>query len=199
MDFIRSTSEKVKLWRVEHFFPPFFSRSVLIGGKIFLQKNPLQDLLSSVISTKQHWSGKKQGKKVFNSSEFHFFGSTSYEIHILIIDITEWEIPSGNSHTDRSREKIVVLFQFYLKLFLFYEILTWKALPSASGFSVVGISRSSCATTSEKIAINKTVRLSNMVSLWRMTDVFYKSQSFTTSGFPTSENSTQQNIYFLKN
>ena len=37
-------------------------------------------------STNQHWSGKKRGKKVFNSSEFHFFGSTSYEIHILISD-----------------------------------------------------------------------------------------------------------------
>ena len=29
MDFIRSTSEKMNLWPVEHFFPPFFSRSVL--------------------------------------------------------------------------------------------------------------------------------------------------------------------------
>ena len=39
MDFIRNTSEKVKLWQVEHFFPPFFSRSVLIGGKfIFCKK-----------------------------------------------------------------------------------------------------------------------------------------------------------------
>ena len=38
MDFIRSTSEKVKLWRVEHFFPPFFSRSVLIGGKFIFYK-----------------------------------------------------------------------------------------------------------------------------------------------------------------
>ena len=38
MDFIRSTSEKVKLWRVEHFFPPFFSRSMLIGGKFIFYK-----------------------------------------------------------------------------------------------------------------------------------------------------------------
>ena len=60
MDFIRSTSEKVKLWRVEHFFPPFFSRSMLIGGKFIF----------------------------YNSSEFHFFGSISYEIHILVCTMT---------------------------------------------------------------------------------------------------------------
>ena len=51
----------MNLWPVEHFFPPFFSRSAL----------------------NQHWSGKKQGKKGFNWSEVHFVGSTSYEIHIL--------------------------------------------------------------------------------------------------------------------
>ena len=62
MDFIRSTSEKMNLWPVEHLFPPFFSRSAL----------------------NQHWSGKKRGKKVFNWSEVHFFGSTCYEIHILM-------------------------------------------------------------------------------------------------------------------
>jgi hypothetical protein len=62
MDFIRSTSEKMNIWPVEHFFPPFFSRSA---------KN-------------QHWSGKKRGKKVFNWSEVHFSGRTSYEIHILV-------------------------------------------------------------------------------------------------------------------
>ena len=66
MDFIRSTSEKMNLWPVEHFFPLFFSRSAL----------------------NQHWSGKKRGKKVFNSSEFHFFGSISYEIHILMKSLT---------------------------------------------------------------------------------------------------------------
>ena len=45
-------------------FSPVFSRSVLI----------------------QCWSGKKRGKKVFNWSEVHFFGSTSYEIHILVTE-----------------------------------------------------------------------------------------------------------------
>ena len=52
----------MNLWPVEHFFPPFFSRSAL----------------------NQHWSGKKRGKKVFNWLEVHFFGSISYEIHILV-------------------------------------------------------------------------------------------------------------------
>ena len=33
MDFIRSTSKKMNLWPVEHFFPPFFSRSALIWKK----------------------------------------------------------------------------------------------------------------------------------------------------------------------
>ena len=33
MDFIRSTSEKMNRWPVEHFFPPFFTRSVLIWKK----------------------------------------------------------------------------------------------------------------------------------------------------------------------
>ena len=41
MDFIRNTSEKMKLWRVEHFFPPFFSRSVLIGGKFIFTKKSI--------------------------------------------------------------------------------------------------------------------------------------------------------------
>ena len=66
MDFIRRTSKKMNLWPVEHLFPPFFSRSVLI----------------------QCWSGKKRGKKVFNWSEVHFFGSTSYEIHTLVDHLT---------------------------------------------------------------------------------------------------------------
>ena len=35
------------------------------------------------ISADQCWSGKKRGKKVFNWSEVHFLGSTSYEIHSL--------------------------------------------------------------------------------------------------------------------
>ena len=38
MDFIRSHFGKMQLWRVEHFFPPFFSRSVLIGGKFIFYK-----------------------------------------------------------------------------------------------------------------------------------------------------------------
>ena len=38
---------------------------------------------SSFLNGKSNWSGKKRGKKVFNWSEVHFFGSTSYEIHIL--------------------------------------------------------------------------------------------------------------------
>ena len=85
MDFIRSTSEKMNLWPVEHFFPPvFFPDQCWLVEVLFLQKNPLQDLLSSVISTNQHWFGKKWGKKVFNWSEVHFFGSISYEIHILV-------------------------------------------------------------------------------------------------------------------
>ena len=56
--------------------------------KYFRKNEPLTSwtLFSPVffqISTDQHWSGKKRGEKVFNWSEVHFFGSTSYEIHIL--------------------------------------------------------------------------------------------------------------------
>ena len=52
----------MNLWPVEHFFPPFFSRSAL----------------------NQHWSGKKRGKKVFNWSEVHHSEVISYKIHTLI-------------------------------------------------------------------------------------------------------------------
>ena len=34
MDSVRSTSEKMNLWPVEHFCPPIFSRSVLIWKKL---------------------------------------------------------------------------------------------------------------------------------------------------------------------
>ena len=90
MDFIRSTSEKMNLWPVEHFFPPFFSRSVLIGGKFFFTKKSITRFVNAVISTNQHWPGKKRGKKVFNWSEVHFLRSTSYEIHILVRLVTSF-------------------------------------------------------------------------------------------------------------
>ena len=58
-------------------------------------------LLSSFcfqISADQCWSGKKRGKKVFNCSDVHFFGSTSYEIHILEsckIHRTAWSLQTS--------------------------------------------------------------------------------------------------------
>ena len=83
MDFIRSTCEKMNLWPVEHFFPRFFPDQCWLVENLFFTKKSITRFVNAVISTNQHWSGKKRGKKVFNSSEFHFFGSTSYEIHIL--------------------------------------------------------------------------------------------------------------------
>ena len=84
MDFIRSTSEKVKLWRVEHFFPRFFPGQCWLVEITAFTNLVMDFFVKNKFSTNQHWSGKKRGKKVFNSSEFHFFGSTSYEIHILV-------------------------------------------------------------------------------------------------------------------
>ena len=74
-------NEPLTSWTL--FSPVFFQISADWWKIYFLQKNPLQALLNAIISTNQHWSGKNRGKKVFNSSEFHFFGSISYEIHIL--------------------------------------------------------------------------------------------------------------------
>ena len=83
MDFIRSTSEKMKLWRVEHFFLPFFSRSVLIGGKFIFTKKSITIFAFQCNFNQSALIRKKTGEKVFNWSEVHFFGSIYYEIHIL--------------------------------------------------------------------------------------------------------------------
>ena len=57
--------------------------------KYFRKNEPLTSwtLFSPVffqISTESALIWKKQGEKVFNWSEVHFFGSTSYEIHTLV-------------------------------------------------------------------------------------------------------------------
>ena len=63
MDFIRSTSEKVKLWRVEHFFPPFFSRSMLIGGKFIFYKKIHYKICKCCNFNQSALTWKKTGEK----------------------------------------------------------------------------------------------------------------------------------------
>ena len=85
MDFIRNTSEKMNLWPVEHFFPPFFSRSVLIGWNYSIYTNFVMYFFVKINFPPISTDLEKNGGKVFNWSEVHFFGSTSYEIHILTV------------------------------------------------------------------------------------------------------------------
>ena len=74
-------SETLTSWTL--FSPVFFQISADWWKIYFFTKKSITRFVNAEISTNQHWSGKKRGKKVFNSSEFHSFGSTSYEIHIL--------------------------------------------------------------------------------------------------------------------
>ena len=66
------------------FFPRFFPGQCWLVEITAFTNLVMDFFVKNKFSTNQHWSGKKRGKKVFNSSEFHFFGSTSYEIHILV-------------------------------------------------------------------------------------------------------------------
>ena len=63
MDFVRSHFGKMQLWPVEHFFPHFFSRSVLISADL----------------------EKKWGQKCSTGQRFICTEVTSYRIHILVI------------------------------------------------------------------------------------------------------------------
>ena len=74
-------------------FPRFFPDQCWLVENLFFTKKSITRFVNSVISTNQHWSGKKRGKKVFNSSEFHFCGSISYEIHILASKSNHRECP----------------------------------------------------------------------------------------------------------
>ena len=58
----------MNLWPVEHFCPPFFSRSVLISAD--LEKNG--------------------GQKCSTGQRFIFTEATFYKIHILVVDIQIW-------------------------------------------------------------------------------------------------------------
>ena len=70
MDFVRSHLGKMHLWPVEHYFPPFFSRSALI------------------------W--KKRGKKCSTGQRFIFSEVlTSYEIHTLNALVSIFLIKAG--------------------------------------------------------------------------------------------------------
>ena len=63
MDFIRRTSEKMNLWPVEHFFPPFFSRSVLIGGKFIFTKKSITRFAFQCNFNQSALIWKKTGEK----------------------------------------------------------------------------------------------------------------------------------------
>ena len=63
MDFIRSHFGKMQLWRVEHFFPPFFSRSMLIGGKFIFTKKSITRFAFQCNFNQSALIWKKTGEK----------------------------------------------------------------------------------------------------------------------------------------
>ena len=73
MDFIRSTSEKMKLWQVEHFFPPFFSRSVLIGWKFIFTKKSITRFAFQCNFNQSALIWKKTGEKSVQLVRVSFF------------------------------------------------------------------------------------------------------------------------------
>ena len=73
MDFIRSTSEKMNLWPVEHFFPPFFSRSVLIGGKFIFTKKSITRFAFQCNFNQSALIWKKTGEKSVQLVRGSFF------------------------------------------------------------------------------------------------------------------------------
>ena len=73
MDFIRSHFGKMQLWRVEHFFPPFFSRSVLIGGKFIFTKKSITRFAFQCNFNQSALIWKKTGEKSVQLVRVSFF------------------------------------------------------------------------------------------------------------------------------